>query len=329
MSPVTRVEVTLKDVAERAGVSTAAVSQALNDRGSLREETRERIKSVAAELGYTRNTHAAALRGRRALSIGFVMADEAGRTDSPRWALQRTRQLSALVHAAAEQGFTVTVIADSRPDLVGSAPVDAVYFPDSPRDHAMLRAVTSRGIPLITNDVYVDAEQSISIRTGYDDAVRASLDLLEQTGAKRIALLRDDSQHPRDTIGETAYRAWSAVRGRDEYVAVLDAEGHDVPRTVRSLLDGGVDGIVSLSDSSPAVYLQLEASALVLPRDVQLIAVCAGDCDLYARLGMSRVCVHPEDAPTHMFAALATLAASADPQVIDLPWHLTRGTTTR
>ena len=31
--------VTLRDVAERAGVSTAAISQALNDRGSLRPET--------------------------------------------------------------------------------------------------------------------------------------------------------------------------------------------------------------------------------------------------------------------------------------------------
>ena len=44
--------VTLKDIAELAGVSTAAISQALNDRGNLRPETRDRIKAVAAELGY-------------------------------------------------------------------------------------------------------------------------------------------------------------------------------------------------------------------------------------------------------------------------------------
>ena len=65
--------VTLRDVAERAGVSTAAISQALNDRGSLRPETRERIKAIAAELGYTPNKHAAALRSGRTMSIGFVM----------------------------------------------------------------------------------------------------------------------------------------------------------------------------------------------------------------------------------------------------------------
>ncbi len=65
--------VTLRDVAERAGVSTAAISQALNDRGNLRPETRERIKAIAAELGYSPNKHAAALRSGRTMSIGFVM----------------------------------------------------------------------------------------------------------------------------------------------------------------------------------------------------------------------------------------------------------------
>ena len=48
---------TLKDVAARAGVSTAAVSQALNDRGTLRAETRQRILDVAlqvfSERGYS------------------------------------------------------------------------------------------------------------------------------------------------------------------------------------------------------------------------------------------------------------------------------------
>ena len=94
--------VTLKDIALRAGVSTAAISQALNDRGSLRPETRERIKTIAAELGYRPNKHAAALRQGRTMSVGFVMSDSI--TDDGRRALQRTRQLTALVRSSAGSG---------------------------------------------------------------------------------------------------------------------------------------------------------------------------------------------------------------------------------
>lgn len=44
--------VTLSDVAERAGVSVAAVSLALNGRGRISLEMRDRIHRIAAELGY-------------------------------------------------------------------------------------------------------------------------------------------------------------------------------------------------------------------------------------------------------------------------------------
>ena len=102
--------VTLRDVAERAGVSTAATSQALNDRGNLRPETRDRIKAIAASLGYTPNKSAAALRSGRTMTIGFVMATNS--LQDGRRALQRARQLDALVRAGSVRGFTVTVDSD-------------------------------------------------------------------------------------------------------------------------------------------------------------------------------------------------------------------------
>jgi LacI family transcriptional regulator len=44
--------VTLQDIAERAGVTKMAVSLALRGQGRLREATRERIRALAAEMGY-------------------------------------------------------------------------------------------------------------------------------------------------------------------------------------------------------------------------------------------------------------------------------------
>ena len=47
--------VTIKDVARAAGVSPSTVSRALNDSPLIREETKARIRRIAAELGYERN----------------------------------------------------------------------------------------------------------------------------------------------------------------------------------------------------------------------------------------------------------------------------------
>jgi LacI family repressor for deo operon, udp, cdd, tsx, nupC, and nupG len=65
---------TIVDVARDAGVSTAAVSFALNGRPGVSDETRERILAVARELGWEPTTSARSLRGRRAFALGLVIA---------------------------------------------------------------------------------------------------------------------------------------------------------------------------------------------------------------------------------------------------------------
>lgn len=67
---------TMKDVAERAGTSTAVVSYVLNDgpRG-VAPATRERVLRAADELGYQPNVVAQALRKGSTRSVGLVVPD--------------------------------------------------------------------------------------------------------------------------------------------------------------------------------------------------------------------------------------------------------------
>lgn len=66
---------TLRDVANEAGVSPAIASRVLNDdpKVRVREDTRERIRSTARELGYVPHSVARSLRGARSGAIGLVM----------------------------------------------------------------------------------------------------------------------------------------------------------------------------------------------------------------------------------------------------------------
>ena len=64
--------VTLKDVAERAGVSRSAVSRTFTEGASVSEKTRRKVQKAADELGYSVNVLASSLTTRRTKLIGLV-----------------------------------------------------------------------------------------------------------------------------------------------------------------------------------------------------------------------------------------------------------------
>jgi DNA-binding LacI/PurR family transcriptional regulator len=64
--------VTLKDVAERAGVSRSAVSRAFTEGASVSAKTRRKVEKAASELGYSPNALASSLTTGRTKLIGLV-----------------------------------------------------------------------------------------------------------------------------------------------------------------------------------------------------------------------------------------------------------------
>lgn len=64
--------ITLKDVAERAGVSRAAVSRTFTPGASVAPATRTRVEKAASELGYSPNLLARSLTTRKTQLVGLV-----------------------------------------------------------------------------------------------------------------------------------------------------------------------------------------------------------------------------------------------------------------
>lgn len=71
-------EVTIKKIAEIAGVSRGTVDRALNDRTGVKPEVKEKIKKIAEELGYKPNIAAKALADKRYTKkkIGVLLNSE-------------------------------------------------------------------------------------------------------------------------------------------------------------------------------------------------------------------------------------------------------------
>src|SRR5689334_23725202 len=73
-----RSAVTLKDIAEKVGVSVTTVSRILNGRATgipIRPETREKVLAAALELEYKPNLLARSLRGSNTLLLGVIARD--------------------------------------------------------------------------------------------------------------------------------------------------------------------------------------------------------------------------------------------------------------
>ena len=65
--------VSIKDIADAAGVSYSTVSRALNDNPLISQEVRARIQSLAQSMGYSPNALAQSLQSRLSHSIGLVI----------------------------------------------------------------------------------------------------------------------------------------------------------------------------------------------------------------------------------------------------------------
>jgi LacI family transcriptional regulator len=73
----TRKSITIRDVAEAAGVSVSTVSRVLNNKDDVALDTFERVKNVIQELGYVSSLAARGMRSRRTNVIGLIMPDVA------------------------------------------------------------------------------------------------------------------------------------------------------------------------------------------------------------------------------------------------------------
>ncbi len=66
-------EITIFDVAEKAGVSHSTVSRVLNNKSNVSAETRERVQRAMEQLGYVGNIHARRLAGGSSRVIGLLV----------------------------------------------------------------------------------------------------------------------------------------------------------------------------------------------------------------------------------------------------------------
>jgi len=104
---------TIYEVAERADVSIATVSRALQGKGNLRPKTRERVLRAASELGYVPSATARELATRRSFVLGlaFPDLDDPGEEHGHETLLYSDEVTRGMERAARAAGYAVLIAA--------------------------------------------------------------------------------------------------------------------------------------------------------------------------------------------------------------------------
>lgn len=147
---------TISDVARRAGVSTAAVSYVMNELPGVGDQTRQRILTIAGEMGWRPSGPARALTRARAGAVGLVLARDPGDLEldpfSVRFLAGVERTLSShdcalVLQMNAPQGPDVDVAPYSR--MMEAGRVDGFLLTDPQHDDPRITMLAESALPAV------------------------------------------------------------------------------------------------------------------------------------------------------------------------------------
>ncbi|MFB6725503.1 LacI family DNA-binding transcriptional regulator [Kribbella sp. NPDC056345] len=222
-----RPAVRITDVAALAGVSAGTASKALNNTGQLSQDTRERVRRAAAQLGFTPDVRGRALSSGRTFTVALLTTDSSGRFSIP---------IMRGVEDVLSAGELATVLCDTRDDPL--------------REQSYLRSMVARGVdgivvtgrrtePRPPIDVPLPVVYALAASTDpadasviVDDAAGAAAVIthLRALGRTRIAHVTGPADH-RSAVerahvmsapgGEPLFGEWSEQWGRQATDLVL------------------------------------------------------------------------------------------------------------
>ncbi len=332
--------VTQSDVARRAGVSRATVSNVLNDRvgGSVRIplETRQRILAVAQELGYQPHAAARSLRSGRSGTVGLLIPDA---TNPHFWGIVRgveavTRQhgyqlvLAVTALEPDRERESLRALAQQRMDGL----ILLLTYPG--RLAGELEALRLQGGAIVTFGGVLPGKDAVV--QSYAQGTRDLMRHLLQLGHRRIGFIRGVARPALGADRLLGYRRAlraAGVRLEKELIVECGPTPRDGLLAARQLLalEPRPTAILGVNDLMAMGALQAAAErGLAVPRDVSVAGFDDIDAAAYLVPPLTTVRAAGEEVGRRAAEFLFRRLAEPDlpPQRVEMPAHLVvRGST--
>ncbi len=206
--------ITIKDVAQTAGVSTATVSRVINKDPKVTEKNRELVLAAMKETGYRLNPIARSLRAQKTHTIGIVAPE-----------FQNdffTAVAEGIERVLRQRGYT-TFILNSREDIIeekarlemlAEKQVDGAIIIPASGIGSHFSYLTEHGIPFVMVDRMIEGMQADCVLTDNVHGAYEAVSACIADGAASVAVIAGDQ---------------SLTSARERYEGYLKAlKAHDI-----------------------------------------------------------------------------------------------------
>jgi LacI family transcriptional regulator len=265
--------VTIREVADAAGLSAAAVSYAL--RGvQVSEETQERVRRLAAELGYEAHPIARALASGRTGLVG-ILGPSLEDLWQQRLVAEAGRELLAHDHYALildaggdpeRQRMLAAQLRDQQVDGLILSPVD-------PSDGFWIELAASLSVVTI-GDALAGADAAGEVLFDNRTGVTGALEHLHSLGHRRVAVLRPPGAPTTDRPAEVLVGSESERLGLEVLVVSSPYELKQATAVAHEILSSGQRPTAAfcLSDSiAYGMYAAARDLGMTIPDDLSVI----------------------------------------------------------
>lgn len=272
--------VSVREVAERAGVSVGTVSNVMNHPDKVSAATITKVQAAIDDLGFIRNDAARQLRDGRSKTVGLVVLDVRNPffTDVARGAED---------HAAAS-GLTVTLGNSDESsqrestylDLFEQQRVHGVLISPFGDITARLRRLRQRGIPVVLVDRTSDDPSFSSVSVDDVAGGRLAAEHLLAQGRRKLAFIGGPmaihqvvdrltgaqqavAEHPDASIEVIPLEGLSVLAGRSAGASIVQRAPEDRPDAIFAANDLVAMGVLQA--------LLMQGSSIAVPGEIALI----------------------------------------------------------
>ncbi|MCS7175568.1 LacI family DNA-binding transcriptional regulator [Pseudothermotoga sp.] len=265
--------VTIRDIAEEAGVSINTVSRALNNKPDVSQETKRKILEIARRLGYIRNSDAVSFRKGMTRTIGVVFED----SSNPFYA----EVFKGIEVSARKYGYQVILMNTERDyineiqavDTLLQKRVDGIIISPTQFDSKDIEQLAKLNYPFVILGVHfegnnLDEVYSNDFKGGY----LATKHLLEK-GRKKILML---NAYMYKSVAQMRYQGYLQALseyGLQPYLMVEIEEGYESAfAKIMELKDIDFDAVFCFNDVfAIAILKAFRLLGKSVPRDVSVV----------------------------------------------------------
>lgn len=271
----------IKDVAVAAGVSATTVSHVLNEVPSARisTETRDKVRSVAEQLGYGPNRLAQALRTRRTGILGLVSEDIATTPHAGRIIL-------GAEEAAKARGYNLMVINTSGAASLESRQgdveallnrrVDGILY--AARYHRSVELPATLGsVPTVLVGSVASGGKFTAVIPDEEGGARAAVGALLEAGHTRVGFINTTDDGPASRQRLRGFRAALTAAGLDGGAAPVESDvaevrgGYEAARQILARPDRPT-GLFCYNDRmAMGAYRAAAEAGLIIPADLSIV----------------------------------------------------------